>query len=1038
LDKALETGMDAPAIARSVPELRSEGSAALQRGDADAAEALYRALLARDPKDIYGLVGLGLAAKVRGRREEALQCLKAAVAAWPTHPWPLLELGSIFRSCDRPKEAETALRRALELDPRHSHALLALGGLLAQRGDHAEAVELYRVAASLAPPNAKTYSALASTLARMGSSDEAIAALSAGLEAVTDKYTLWCAKARLLRTLSRNDEAMAAWNAALSEKPDQLLLKLEIASETCALGMHADALSAYRNIMEDKRIADAQRHQAALAGGRIARDKLRDGPAAIAFFEQAAALNADHLQGACELAQQYRMAKRFDDAEDLYRKVLAREPENVAALAGFATLKRLAGEVQEALPLIEKACAINPKQDWNRLEFGYVLRDVGRVEEAAAKFETIESDSPALVPALMALGQIARARGDNRSAGDYFEQAAGRASNPTDALRNFAEVRSAMGDFPAAEEAIARLLAHDPTSYGGHMAKGSLKRAMNDRPGAREAFLGAAEIAPASPQPLVEIAVEELIRGNVKTAAAALETALKIDPVHQDALLKKGALLARQGENLAALAIYRQLQTNRPDAASSYLAAAELMATMGESHSALEKLTTARERCRPNSQIDFKEASILRQLGRLDQSLEMITAAGKAFPRDFWPWYLRTSMSIDLGCFDEAETLLAEPPPLPSDRERGHVFKLRAGLLKARWALEAAIEALDAAVELDPKDGGARIERAKLELMIFDLPGAWRDLVGHAEARSPTVRRKINPMHSHTGQLYEEYILDGALAEKLAALRGTPPQEQIGPLARLVRDFPDSTGPAIGLTIALRRCGRFAPPRSGDFGDGLTPAIPRLITRFWNDPEPPSEVAQLMASWNECEPSFRIETFNDSTALNYLRARCAPQIADAFGRAGEPAQRADLFRLARIHNEGGYFIDADDRARGGLSAHVPPRATFFAHQEDPGSIGNNVLGATPHHPVIQRALNEAAAAILRGDRDIIWLTTGPGLLTRAFANWLANEPERLSERLSTVAILTLAEIRRAAAIHCQVAYKRTERAWLSGAFGKKN
>ena len=78
MDNALCIRMEAPAVARSVPKLRSEGSAALQRGDADAAEADYRELLTRDPKDIYGLVGLGLAAKARGRRDEALERLETA------------------------------------------------------------------------------------------------------------------------------------------------------------------------------------------------------------------------------------------------------------------------------------------------------------------------------------------------------------------------------------------------------------------------------------------------------------------------------------------------------------------------------------------------------------------------------------------------------------------------------------------------------------------------------------------------------------------------------------------------------------------------------------------------------------------------------------------------------------------------------------------------------------------------------------------------------------------------------------------------
>jgi mannosyltransferase OCH1-like enzyme len=159
-------------------------------------------------------------------------------------------------------------------------------------------------------------------------------------------------------------------------------------------------------------------------------------------------------------------------------------------------------------------------------------------------------------------------------------------------------------------------------------------------------------------------------------------------------------------------------------------------------------------------------------------------------------------------------------------------------------------------------------------------------------------------------------------------------------------------------------------------------------------------------------------------------------VAHAFDQIAEPAQRADLFRLARLFVAGGYFIDADDRARGGLAAHVPGHAEFFAHQEDLGSIGNNVLGATPRHPAVGLALNDAVAAILRGDRDIVWLTTGPGLLTRSLARWLAAEPLRLGDRVASMAILTPAQMRQVAAMHCDAAYKSTGRAWLSGAFRK--
>jgi hypothetical protein len=49
------------------------------------------------------------------------------------------------------------------------------------------------------------------------------------------------------------------------------------------------------------------------------------------------------------------------------------------------------------------------------------------------------------------------------------------------------------------------------------------------------------------------------------------------------------------------------------------------------------------------------------------------------------------------------------------------------------------------------------------------------------------------------------------------------------------------------------------------------------------------------------------------------------------------------------------------------------------------------MAATPEHPVILGALELGAAAINRDDTDLIWLSAGPGLLTRAFAQVWAEQ-----------------------------------------------
>lgn len=1020
-------------IETSPSELRSEGFAALRRREPEAAEAAFLALLAIEPTNIYALVGLGSASRMRCEPVEAMRRFEEAAAAWPSHPWPLLEIGGQLDASGLYDEAEATLRRALQLDPRHYHVLMALGHQLRRRGDHVNAAKMFGSAAASDPIQTSPYVEWASELVWLGRQDQAISSLDAGAKAGADKIAIFKTKARILRASRRNEAALAIWTAALADKPDETVFKLEIAAEMSILGRHADALAAYRAILEDGQIATVLRCDAALAAGRVAREQ-KNATLALGILAHGAALDAHHVQINCEIGFLHNSENRFKDAESMFHKVLAQAPTTVSALGGLAIAKRKLGDSNEALELIKKANTLDPNNGWIKLEYANLLRDAGRTDEAVSILESVDRTSAMYAKALIMLGQMARAGGDRHRAVDYFKQAAGAVADPTEALREIVNDMRALGDLSRVESLIAPIFARDPQSYRAHMADGILKRAMNDRRGARVAFLRAAAVMPTDPQPQIELATEASALGDQDAAAAAIEAALKIDPRNEAALLQMGTLLAEGGHGDAALSLYAKMRDERPGSVSGYIAPARLLAEKGNFDDGRALLAAARKNCAFNSMVDVREAAILRQQGLMDESYELLSAAHARSPQEFWPWYSRTLAAIDMGYFDVAETLLATPPAT-AVQERGRVVKVRAQFDQARWALEAAINGFCAAINLDADDAAAVYEGAKLKLITFDMTGAWLDLVAYAALRS-TSTRKMNPMHSLVGQLYEEYNLDRMIAVDLTALRRLSPQDQVPQLVELVRRFPDSTAPAIGLMIALRRSGRFD-LQSNAVPQDLQPRIPPLITQFWNDPEPPRDVRALMSSWKESDPGFKIELFDEANALAYLREHCDPAVARAFSRASEPSQQADIFRLARLFLEGGYFVDADDRAREGLTAHVPPDAEFFAHQEDLGSIGNNVLGAVPRHPVIELALRDAVTAIMRGDREIIWLSTGPGLLTRSLARWFTAEPGGIDERIATVAVLTLAEIRRGAAIHCYAAYKNTSRGWLNAAFAKR-
>jgi mannosyltransferase OCH1-like enzyme len=187
-----------------------------------------------------------------------------------------------------------------------------------------------------------------------------------------------------------------------------------------------------------------------------------------------------------------------------------------------------------------------------------------------------------------------------------------------------------------------------------------------------------------------------------------------------------------------------------------------------------------------------------------------------------------------------------------------------------------------------------------------------------------------------------------------------------------------------------------------------------------------------MASWSG-EAGFTYHLFDERTAETFLRRNAGRDVARAFRRAGHAAQRADIFRLAWLAKEGGVYADADDRRLAPLADLVPDGADLVAYQENYGSIANNFLAAAPAHPVILRALDLATTALNRGDKDFVWLSTGPGLMTRAMAQVLAEDNDGVG---GGIVVRELHEMRRLVEIHCPVDYKSTRAHWSRAVFAR--
>ncbi|HKW80046.1 MAG TPA: DUF5672 family protein [Casimicrobiaceae bacterium] len=146
-------------------DLRLQQAIALHRaGDAAAAEAVYREVLAARPGDPLAEHFLGVTFYQRGELAAALPLLERSVAATPHEPEFHNNLGLALAAGDREPDAIAAFRAALALKPEHAAAWNNLGLALQAMNELDDAIAAFRRAIAVEPAFAHAHWNLALAL----------------------------------------------------------------------------------------------------------------------------------------------------------------------------------------------------------------------------------------------------------------------------------------------------------------------------------------------------------------------------------------------------------------------------------------------------------------------------------------------------------------------------------------------------------------------------------------------------------------------------------------------------------------------------------------------------------------------------------------------------------------------------------------------------------------------------------------------------------------------------------------------------------
>jgi tetratricopeptide (TPR) repeat protein len=845
--------------------------------------------------------------------------------------------------------------------------------------------------------------------------DEAEVVLESLLDAQPDQASALIERGHVRRQKGDYKGAADSFKAAAAANPDDQNIRVELSRALRDLDRADEANSVINSILD---IVPNQ-VGALVERGHLLRQKC-DHEGAAAAFTAAAAGDPTNINIQLELAREFRALDRLTQAGALLAQILDREPGHVWAMVEHAHVLRRQDNHEGAVAAFEIAAKADPYNHDIQVELARDLRELNRLETAEQVLRTVTRSGSANVGAWIELAQVCRDRGDLACVFTALEAAI--KEDPTDFDLKFALATECcnQGHSDAALQALEEIVTAKPDHIPALMRLGQHQRSRGELQKSQEAFRALLKLKPNHTEALVELASDTWAAGEPIEARQLLMRAISQEPNNLRAIIASAELAMLAGDRRSALqSAYRAIELD-PKQMGPYLLGARAAAEQLEREESNRLLDQARKVFGDSPEIAAVQIHVLRQYRDYDAAYAILAEAGEQIVDNFELWMQATSFAIGHGRFAIAEQALRLAPATPKKKMSG-VHCLRAALAEARRQYQEAAMHYETAIALDGAVSEYHEGAARCYLLIANTDRTREHLKAtkRLEAANNIGRGKSNISQHHVGQLLDEFVLHTEVLSTLRAIVALPANDRIETLRQVVQENPEQTAPAILLLLAMRQEGKLA---SHSSPIGRARGIPKRIVHYWHDGAPPPDVREIIASWREKHPDYEHVLLDNTTATVFLRERGLEAALRAFHRAADPGQRADILRLAYLLSSGGFFIDVDDRCLARLDTFIEASVEFAGYQDNYGTIGVNFLGVITGHPVIGLALDNAVIAVNRGDRDIVWLTTGPGLLTRAFAQSVSTC--NAEAWLSRTSLLELWEFQRAVGIHCPAHYKR--------------
>jgi tetratricopeptide (TPR) repeat protein len=286
---------------------------------------------------------------------------------------------------------------------------------------------------------------------------------------------------------------------------------------------------------------------------------------------------------------------RLREAEQLYRTILAHDPDHFGALHYLGVLAGQGGAPAEAERLIRRALARNAGSAEAHHNLGLALAGLGRLEEACAEYQTAVTLDAGYAEARNNLGNTLHTLGRSGEAIAHFEAALTLRPDLPDLHNNLGNALRAAGRARDAISSFRKALALRPAYAEAHNNLGVALSDLAQPLEAVAAYERAIELRPGYFEARSNLANALAAVKRYDDAVAQFETALSIEPRAAAAHNNYGNLLTALKRYADAIVRYDKAIEIRPDFAEAHNNLGNALAASGRPADAVAHFRRALE-----------------------------------------------------------------------------------------------------------------------------------------------------------------------------------------------------------------------------------------------------------------------------------------------------------------------------------------------------------------------------------------------------------------------------------------------------------